>query len=35
MLTKKTQIEDESKNLNFKSNQIKIWIFFKEILFFN
>jgi hypothetical protein len=35
MLTKKTQIEDESKNLNLKSSEIRIWIFFKELLFFN
>jgi hypothetical protein len=35
MLTKKTQIEDESKSLNLKSAKIKVWIFFKEVLFFN
>jgi len=36
MLTeKKTKIEDERKNLNLKSNEIKVWIFFKEVLFFN
>jgi hypothetical protein len=33
MLTKKTQIEDESKNLNLKSKEIKVWIFFKKVLF--
>jgi hypothetical protein len=35
MLTKKSQMEDESKNLNLKSSEIWIWIFFKEVLFFN
>ncbi len=34
MITKK-QIEDERKNLNLKSNEIKAWIFFKQILFLN
>jgi len=29
------QIEDESKNLNLKLVKIKIWIFLKEVLFFN
>ncbi len=34
MITKK-HIEDERKNLNLKSNEIKAWIFFKQILFLN
>jgi hypothetical protein len=34
VITKK-HIEDERKNLNLKSNEMKAWIFFKQILFLN
>jgi len=35
MLIEKTQIEDESKNLNLELEEFKVWIFLKEILFLN